>query len=561
MAIDLVLLDGEAAQGNMEWPVGKVHAVQSKVGSVAGVAGALAAGQQCEAVLFWHAAFGPPAPTAVTRLLQHPADVWHAGLGVGMGGQPGLIDFVAPTWMLNRDPAADIEATSWRLSLRACLIRTEVLRQMGGPDPRFRTLEAAALELGHRYITRGVIPRSQPDLLVGDSGTPAVELPFEDELRFVYYRFGRTWSFWALARALLTGYVAPITAFRAARRVFGASRPVEPRPFVRAASEVRPDIAASRVSVLIPTLDRYPYLRTVLQQLGEQTVRPLEVIVVDQTTPAERQASIAAEFPNLPLVVLHLDQPGQCTSRNRGLQHARGDYLLFLDDDDEIAPDLIERHLRHLDRMQVPVSCGVAHEVGAGPLPIAFTFPRVSDVCPTNNTMIRMSVLDASGLFDLAYDRGQRADADLGMRIYLSGACLMLDPAIAVLHHHAPRGGLRAHKARVVTYASSRQRLAHRHLPSVSESYLARRYFAPRQVKEMLWQRVTGTLAMRGPIWRKAAKMILGLLWMPTTLWQIRRRAAQAAAMFKTYPRIPKLAEVAIPLRDRSNEVSMPASK
>jgi GT2 family glycosyltransferase len=157
--------------------------------------------------------------------------------------------------------------------------------------------------------------------------------------------------------------------------------------------------------------------------------------------------------------------------------------------------------------------------------------------------MIRKSVLRGSGLFDLAFDRGQRADADLGMRIYLAGACMLLDPEIAVLHHHAPRGGLRVHKARVITYASSRQRLMHRHLPSVSEVYLRRRYFTPRQEWESLWQRAVGTLSSRGSRWRRALKLAIGLVLVPSTLWQMRRRCRQATAMLEKYPSIPRFVD------------------
>ena len=42
--------------------------------------------------------------------------------------------------------------------------------------------------------------------------------------------------------------------------------------------------------------------------------------------------------------------------------------------------------------------------------------------------MIRKSLLQDSGLFDLAYDRGQRADHDLGMRLYLNGAFMVRTP-------------------------------------------------------------------------------------------------------------------------------------
>ncbi len=88
---------------------------------------------------------------------------------------------------------------------------------------------------------------------------------------------------------------------------------------------------------------------------------------------------------------------------------------------------------------------------------------------PTNNTMLRRSALERSGLFDLAFDRGSRADHDLGMRLHLAGAALVYDPDVEVYHHHAPIGGLRTHGARTVTRASARRSLTQRNLPSVTE--------------------------------------------------------------------------------------------
>ncbi len=118
---------------------------------------------------------------------------------------------------------------------------------------------------------------------------------------------------------------------------------------------------------------------------------------------------------------------------------------------------------------------------------------------------------------------------------------MVLNPNISVLHHHAPRGGLRAHGARVITYASSRSRLLHRHLPSVSEIYLAKRYFTDRQVRESLWLRAFGTLSVRGSRWKKLAKGVLGLVLLPDTLRRIRSRYRQAEAMLGKYPQIPQL--------------------
>lgn len=298
------------------------------------------------------------------------------------------------------------------------------------------------------------------------------------------------------------------------------------------------------VSVLIPTVDRYPYLRTLLGQMRTQTIKPLEIIVVDQTPEVDRDTAIQADFADLPLTVLYLDRAGQCSSRNVGLRLARGEYILFLDDDIEVGDDFVEKHLRNLGRFGQEVSSGIVHEIGTSPLPKSFSYVRASDVFPMGNTAVRRDVMQRCGLLDLAFDRGARADADFGIRAHLSGALMILDPEISVLHHRAPRGGLRTHKARVLTAAASRRRVWQRHLPSVTEIYLALRHFTPRQVREMLWIRVLSTFVMHGTPLNRAMKILAGMVLLPHTLWHVRGRIKEARRMLLEYPQIPPAPEV-----------------
>lgn len=530
---------------HLDWPLGPILSISNQPDDLAcSVAENLAQGS-IDAWLFWDASLEAPEPAAIEDALGRPGELWHAGLRLGMGGLPGVIDFIAPTWMLNRDPDPEIEATSWRLSLRACLARREVVEQMGFIRPEFRTLEAAALEWGHRCIRQGVIARHLPALLPAPPPLAPPRLPLEDELRFALYAYGRKWARWALLRAVLSGYARPGQALGAFRRLRRAAPPPLPPPFQRSSGAAPQRGMAEpepppRISVLIPTLERYPYLRTLLTQLRRQTLPPAEIIVVDQTAPARRQPELVDEFRDLPLRWISLDQAGQCSSRNAGLQVARGEAILFLDDDDEAPADLIETLLAAMRRQRAQVVSGVAHESGAGPLPQAFTFPRASDVFPTNNTLALREALARSGLFDLAYEHGDRADGDLGMRVYLSGALMLLEPAAAVIHHHAPSGGLRAHRARVATYAGSRARLTERHLSSATERYLIRRYFSPRQAREALWLNVLGTFSLHGGPGRRLAKAALSLILLPDTLLTLWRRDRQARRMLERYPQIPQ---------------------
>ena len=481
--IDLVWISGKETLPN--WQLGRVFLAQATPASIDQCIQHNLDASDADAWLFWDETLGDPDLQNVLALLVQPDDVWHAGLILGMGGMPGSIDFVSPTWMLNRDPDPSIEATSWRMSLRCCLIRTEALRRLGGPQPSYQSLQGASLEMGHRYIGKGAFVRSVPELLPGRPNAERPELPFTDELRFIFDRFGRVWSFWALGRAVLTGYVSLVRGLSSFKASVRWLRFPEQQPFSRTYSLHADASGDCRVTVLIPTLKRYPYLRQLLDQLRSQTVAPLEIIVVDQTPPGLRDQRLQQDFADLPVKWILQDEAGQCSSRNAGLMEAQGDYILIVDDDIEAPIDLVKKHLENLFSNQCEVSCGVVQEVGAHS-PIPDSFRRISDVFPAGNTMICRGTLVRSGLFDLAFNKGQRADFDLGMRIYLSGARMILDPSISVLHHHAPMGGLREHKARIITYASSRRRLFHRNLPSATEQYISKRYFSCRQQREAL---------------------------------------------------------------------------
>lgn len=119
---------------------------------------------------------------------------------------------------------------------------------------------------------------------------------------------------------------------------------------------------------------------------------------------------------------------------------------------------------------------------------------------------------------------------------------MVLSPTIDVLHHRAPSGGLRTHKARINTYAASRQSLWVRHLPSATEYYLGARYFTSRQRRECELIRFLGTFSVRGSVGRKLAKLVISAWNLPGTMRASRRRRLEAVEMLKRFPEIPSLA-------------------
>lgn len=476
--------------------------------------------------LFWDTFFESPNLKKILRLTETVGDIFHTGLKMRTGGLPYLVNFVIPISMLNKDIKSTKNGISWRISLNACLIKTEVFQQMGLPDKHFNTIMASALDFGYRCITKGVIIRQVPKLVsnIPQNYFMNNKLTVYDELRFIRKNFGKRWSLWAIWRAALHGFSVfeLIKEYKKLQneKIFKCSNIYRSTTSHVIETKQKRDY---KVTVLVPTLERYKYLRQLLSQIRKQTIKPLEIIIVDQSPRERRDKNLQDDFSDLPLRIIYLDKPGQCTSRNAGLKISKGAFILFLDDDDDELPvNLIEKHIGTLFKYKADVSSGVAHETGIETLPENFQYLRISDVFPTNNTMIRQSILKKSGLFDPAFDRGERADQDLGMRCYLAGALMVLNPEIRVKHLRAPRGGLREHGARKVTYAASRKEIWKRQIMSPTEIYLAEKYFTPLQVRESILQRTLGTFSIKGNTVKKLAKIGIAFLLLPHTLWKLR---------------------------------------
>jgi glycosyltransferase involved in cell wall biosynthesis len=494
-----------------------------------------------DAIMLWDSAQELPASDFVAELLRGPCHVWHAGLRLGQGGRPVEWNACHGRAMLSCDVDADVESTSWKVSARALIARNEVLDELGGFDGSFDTSSGAALDAGLRWISHGALMRHVPRLLPPSTAVRADEPPTPaDGIRIVRRRLGTKWAVWAIFRGLRTASMSWRSAAAGARTV----REPLPRPsetYGLSAPDAAPD-PDERVTVLVPTVGRYPYIEKLLVQLAAQTRPPDEVVVVDQNPEAERR-DLAVVAPDLPLRVLHLLPPGQCTARNLGLQASTGTLILFLDDDDEVPNDLIERHLDVLSSPQVTVSCGLVDDAETGPAGPLLRFRKAGDTFPTNNAMIRRSVLATTGLFDPAYDRGARADHDLGMRSYLAGNLHVYDPRPQVFHHHAPMGGLRTHGARIRTRGNSTSTITRRHLRTATDLYLGYRYYPDEQVHEDLVLSVFASMFGGDTRMRRVVRMVVQAVLLPDTWSKSKAAARDGRELLAHRPEIPALGD------------------
>jgi hypothetical protein len=100
------------------------------------------------------------------------------------------------------------------------------------------------------------------------------------------------------------------------------------------------------VSIITPCYNGAPYIRRTIESALNQTVAPMEMIVIDDGS-TDESASIAESF-GPPVRVIRQANQGESVARNRGIAEARGSHLLFLDADDLLAPESLERLTRAL---------------------------------------------------------------------------------------------------------------------------------------------------------------------------------------------------------------------
>ncbi|KTG11014.1 hypothetical protein AUR64_07560 [Haloprofundus marisrubri] len=112
--------------------------------------------------------------------------------------------------------------------------------------------------------------------------------------------------------------------------------------------------AATRplVSVVLPTYDRPAYLRAAVESVFEQTYDAVELLVVDDHSPRPA-APVVDEMDHdgrhTVRVIRHDENRGGSAARATGIRAATGEYIAFLDDDDEWLPTKLEKQVAVMD--------------------------------------------------------------------------------------------------------------------------------------------------------------------------------------------------------------------
>ena len=114
------------------------------------------------------------------------------------------------------------------------------------------------------------------------------------------------------------------------------------------------------VSVIIPTFRRATFLPRVIETVRRQTHRNIEILVIDDGSPDDTSSVVKAIPDSRIRYIRHEANMGVSAARNTGIREAKGEYIAFIDDDDEWREDKLEKQIKALNIYDVVVCAAIA---------------------------------------------------------------------------------------------------------------------------------------------------------------------------------------------------------
>jgi glycosyltransferase involved in cell wall biosynthesis len=283
------------------------------------------------------------------------------------------------------------------------------------------------------------------------------------------------------------------------------------------------------ISIIIPTYNGEKTIRQTVDSALSQTFADFELIVIDDgSTDATLEILSQIDDPRAKVFPYpNAGVGGPAVSRNRGLRHATGEYIAFLDQDDLWVPGKLEAQLKALrDNPQAAIAYswldyideeGRFLDTGSRATASGDVYERLLADCfiiTSSNPLIRRQVLEEVGGLDESMNLAEDLDLCLRIAARYHFVCV---PAVHVLYRVTAnstsanvqavrRAGLRCIEQAFATAPESLQHLRKNSIAGLHE-YLALRAarFFPTRQNSVLCLRFLGTAICYDPIlfWRK----------------------------------------------------------
>lgn len=441
-----------------------------------------------------------------------------------------FLQYLKPIWYFNVKPSTDFGyfPTEKQLEEKGYVV---------SKDSQYQSAEAKSRDLAWTAFQQGFISqKNKPGFDIWQKAT----LPVHDEYVFLRKNFHRAWVYYVLLLRLVT-FHNPLAEMRAVLKTRRVKRVDYSQKTV-----AYPDYAGFQstlivshpfVSVVIPTLNRYQYLKDVLRDLENQTYKNFEVIIVDQTDAFQEDFY---KGWNLDLKYWFQEEKALWRARNEAIQSAKGDYILLYDDDSLVNEDWIAEHLKTLDYFNADLSSGVSISTVGAEVPKHYRYFRWSDQLDTGNVLLKKSIFKEIGLFDRQFEKQRMGDGEYGMRAYLAGYKNISNYKAQRIHLKVSEGGLR----QMGSWDGWRPKKLFGPRPVPSVLYLSRKYFGAHLSRLFILHSILPSLVpykFKGNRILKMVSFLLVPFLLPLVCFQVLKSWQLATAKLNEGPKISKL--------------------
>jgi glycosyltransferase involved in cell wall biosynthesis len=284
------------------------------------------------------------------------------------------------------------------------------------------------------------------------------------------------------------------------------------------------------VSVVMPAYNAEKFIAAAIESVLNQTFKDLEILVVDDGS-RDGTAGVVARYPAVSYVAQK--NAGASSARNRGVALARGEFIAFLDADDEWHPQklaaqvalmraypaadlsrtaIAEEPLRADSPLFSAGSQALPDHIKVGTLAESFLNPYFA----TSAVMVRRAAFEAVGGFDTSLKIAE--DVDLYLRILARAPVVPMVSGIA-LHKRAVKGSLGDDsEAGYVQLMAVNKRFLAAH-PDAAQALGAR---VIKRAEAVLWTRYAGSLFRNGKRGQAIKAAFMGALTQPSvSAWRV----------------------------------------
>ena len=195
-----------------------------------------------------------------------------------------------------------------------------------------------------------------------------------------------------------------------------------------------------KVSVIIPTFNRFSLISRAIDSVLNQTIKPFEIIVVDDGSSDNTSTFIKNNYKSVKLI--KQNNLGVSKARNVGIKNSSGDWIALLDSDDEWKNNKLEVQIKSLSeydyysvchtneiwiRNGIRVNQKKRHQKYGGDI-----FDKCLDICRISPSSIifKKNIIDEVGWFDEGLPICE--DYDLWLRITANFKILFIDKPLVI---------------------------------------------------------------------------------------------------------------------------------